>query len=207
MAVWKEQGVTIQVRGTDLVLEAVWQAGALGGGVVAPPHPQYGGSFENPVVNELAFGLHKADFASLRFNWRGVGGSQGSITGDPDVAAADFRTALEHLSETVSGPLIGCGYSFGAAAALRVAPGSSLRQLILVAPPVAMIESLPLAELEIPIHVIAGAEDPFAPAARLSELLEPLPGARLELIPGVDHFFAAGGLAQVTAFAAAAVGA
>ena len=39
MAVWKEQAVTVQVPGEEIVLEAVWQAGGQNGAVIAPPHP------------------------------------------------------------------------------------------------------------------------------------------------------------------------
>ncbi len=207
MAVWKEQGVTIQVPGEDLVLEGVWQAGSERGAVIAPPHPEYGGSLANPVVNEIAYGLHKLDIPSLRFNWRGVGGSQGQMTSDAAAAIADYRAALEHLADTVSGRLIGCGYSFGAATALRVAVDDErIERLILVAPPLGMIEQTRLEELERPVLVIVGGRDEFAPAAALSERLGPLANARLEVIAGVDHFFMSSGLAHVAEFVASAVG-
>lgn len=206
MAVWKEQGVTIQVPDEPIVLEAVWQAGSDGGGVIAPPHPQYGGSLDNPVLNDIAFGLHKVDIPSLRFNWRGVGASQGETTSDPAAAVADYRAALEHLADTVTGRIIGCGYSFGAATALRVGlRDPRVERLVLVAPPIMMIESLPLEGLERPVHVIVGSRDEFAPADRLRELLAPLPNAHLEVLPGVDHFFSLGGLADVAQFVAQSV--
>ena len=49
----------------------------VGGAVIAPPHPLYGGSMDSPVVTELAQACARADFASLRFNWRGAGASAG----------------------------------------------------------------------------------------------------------------------------------
>ena len=204
MAEWKEQAVTVQA-GPSLVLEAVWQAGSRRGAVIAPPHPLYGGSLENPVVNELAYGLHKRGVPSLRFNWRGVGASQGEATDDPDAAEADYLSALDHLSETVEGPVLGCGYSFGAATAIRVAlRDARLQTLILVAPPAQMIRTLPLEDLGISLHVIVGGDDSFAPSAELSALLAQLPNAKLEVLPGVDHFFSAGGLTDVGRFATAA---
>ena len=205
MTAWKEQGVTIQLPADDLVLEGVWQAGSRGGGVIAPPHPMYGGSLENPVVNEIAFGLYKCEIPSLRFNWRGVGGSQGEATGDPEAALADYGAALEHLVDTVGAPVAGCGYSFGAAAALRMALADyRVARLLLVAPPLQMMEGLALDELEVPIHALVGGQDQLAPAGPLSELLSPLANARLEVIPGMDHFFASGGLSQISEFVAAA---
>lgn len=198
--------MTIQVPGEPIVLEAVWQTGELGGAVVAPPHPQYGGSLENPVVNELAYGLHRADVPSLRFNWRGVGASQGEITGDLAAAESDYRAALEHLAASADPPLLACGYSFGAGAALRVAAHDArVARLILVAPPVGMLGQLAGLELEIPVHVIVGEEDAFAPVAPLGEWMQALPAGELEVLPGVDHFFMSGGLVQVSHFATRSV--
>jgi alpha/beta superfamily hydrolase len=205
VSVWKEQAVTVEVPEAGIVLEAVWQAGSRRGAVIAPPHPLYGGSLENPVVNELAFGLHKRDVPSLRFNWRGVGASQGAPTDDFEAAEADYLAAVDHMVATVDGPILGCGYSFGAATAIRAALREShIQSLVLVAPPAPMLESLPLEELEIPLQVIVGGDDPFAPSAELSARLSSLPNAKLEVLPGVDHFFMAGGLADIARFATAA---
>jgi hypothetical protein len=78
---WHEQAVTIPLAAQGLVLEAVWQAGDHKGAVIAPPHPEYGGSLDSPVVNEIAYGLHREGYASLRFNWRGVGASSATWSG------------------------------------------------------------------------------------------------------------------------------
>jgi len=105
-------------------LEGIFLAGASGearGAVLAPPHPLYGGSIESPVLTELAFACTQAGLASLRFNWRGVGASAGEPSGEAGDADLDYASALEHLAETIPGPLVGGGYSFGSAAALRAA--------------------------------------------------------------------------------------
>jgi alpha/beta superfamily hydrolase len=207
VAVWKEQTVPIQVPGEEMVLEGVWQAGEGLGGVVAPPHPEYGGSLANPVVNELAYGLHRAGRPSLRFNWRGVDGSQGTRTGDFDVAVADYGAAVAHLIDTVGAPLVGCGYSFGAATAVRAALATPqhFSVLVLVAPPVGMLQGLPLRDLPVPLHMIAGREDSFAPSDGLEALADAHGDAHLELLPRVDHFFASGGLAEIAQFVQSAV--
>jgi alpha/beta superfamily hydrolase len=198
MAGWKEQMATVSVPGEGLVLEAVWQAGSGRGAVIAPPHPVHGGSLENPVCNELAYGLWRAGWASLRFNWRGVGASQGRISGDASAAEADYRAALESLALSFAPPILAAGYSFGAATALRVALSDKrVGPLVLVAPPVAMLADLDLDKLRGPVHVIVGGRDEFAAAEQLAHLLEPLPHAQLDVIPRVDHFFSASGIAEL----------
>lgn len=190
--------MTIEVEPGALVLEGLWQAGSGRAGVIAPPHPQYGGSLDNPVVSEIAFALESAGCASLRFNWRGVGASQGLPTGDWQAADADFGAAVDQLDRSVEVPLIGAGYSFGAATALRFAlEQRRLESLILVAPPVSMLRNLAIDRFSGPIRVIVGDEDEFAPADQLSEVIASLSNARLEVIQGVDHFFGGPGLTEV----------
>ena len=88
--------------------------------------------------------------------------------------------------------MLAAGYSFGAAAALSVAlddDGRRIDRLVLVAPPIAMIESIDVASLERPLHVIAGERDGFAQidalAAALSRAREP----HIDVIADADHFF------------------
>ena len=94
--------VPIVVPGSGLVLEGVWQKGEGRGAVIAPPHPEYGGSLESPVVSEVAYALYKAGVASLRFNWRGVGASQGAISGDAAAADDPYAYAIALLRHAAS---------------------------------------------------------------------------------------------------------
>jgi alpha/beta superfamily hydrolase len=194
-AKWEERAVAIPMRAGDLVLEGIFTVGAHaedGGAVIAAPHPLYGGSMESPVVNEVAWGCARAGLATLRFNWRGVGASAGQTSGDASAADEDYAAALEHLAETVAGGLLACGYSFGAAAALRAAGATPrVRRAILVAPPPALLGEAGLAALRRAL-VVTGSEDAFAPPAALEPLVARAPGATLHVVPGADHFFAAG---------------
>ena len=191
--------VTVPVEGEGLVLDAVWQSGKESAAVIAPPHPLYGGSLDHPVCNEIAFALYEQGFASLRFNWRGVGASQGVPTGDAGAAERDYRAALDHVYATLPGPITAAGYSFGAATALAAAQHDErIGALLLVAPPAAMLRELSLERFTGPIRVIVGALDDFAPADELAELFEGLAGARLHVIPKVDHYFTTGGLAELS---------
>jgi alpha/beta superfamily hydrolase len=186
-------------------LEGIFIAGAAGssrGAVVAPPHPLYGGSIESPVLSEIAYACTKAGIASLRFNWRGVGASAGAPSGDAADADLDYRAALAHMRETVAGPIVACGYSFGAAAAVRVAfDDERIDRLILVAPPPAMLPADAFARLARPVLALVGECDSLVEPELLRELAETAGGVRLEVIPVADHFFGAG-LADLSRLAA-----
>ncbi|HVP31578.1 MAG TPA: hypothetical protein VMW35_20710 [Myxococcota bacterium] len=179
--------------------------GAGGGAIVAAPHPLYGGSMDNPVVSELAHAAGKAGMASLRFNWRGVGASAGARSGDLRYAALDCAAALAQIAETVEGPLVASGYSFGAAALTRLAALATrdaglgarvqwprVRRLLLVAPPPAMLEGDALAAFRGSVLVVGAEHDDIAPPAELERLAGRLPRARFVRIEEADHFFGAG---------------
>jgi alpha/beta superfamily hydrolase len=202
----EEKGTTIPWLGEageqGEALEGLYIAGGDEGGgagaVIAPPHPLYGGSMDSPVVSELAWACTKAGIASLRFNWRGVGGSSGEPSGDLAVGALDFGAALLQLGRTVPGPLVAAGYSFGAAAAVRAAAEQPrVRRLVLVAPPPALLDAGLLGAGEREVLLLAGEQDALAPARALEALARSLPNARFVPLPEADHFFAAG-LAQLT---------
>jgi hypothetical protein len=161
--------------------------------VIAPPHPLYGGSMDSPVVNELNFALHGCGIAALRFNWRGVGASGGDITGDVSAATADYEAASLHMEETVAGPLVAAGYSFGAvAAALVAATRARLQRLLLVSPPVRLLDTALLSGAVRDTLVITGEHDEYAPPAALERACHEARGVTLRVIPGADHFFARG---------------
>jgi uncharacterized protein len=187
--------IAIAVPGAPWALEGIFTGVTTtepGGAVVAAPHPLYGGSMDSPVVAELSWACQSAGFASVRFNWRGVGASGGELSGDPALADADYAAALAYLEETVSGPILAAGYSFGACAAVRVARKSPrVRRLVLVAPP-ALLDAGALEGFRGSALVVVGSDDSIAPTAELTERLGASDRRRLEVIPGADHFFASG---------------
>jgi len=188
----------------DETLEGIYLAPASGvarGAVLAPPHPLYGGSLESPVLTELAYACTKAGLASLRFNWRGVGASAGAPSGAAADADQDYGSALEHLAETVNGPLVAGGYSFGAAAAVRAAAAARVDRLLLVAPPPALVRPEALAGLARRALVLVGEYDAIAPARELAAAFERAPQVTLHVIPHADHFFGEG-LAELARLAA-----
>jgi hypothetical protein len=177
-------------------LEAVYLAPASGeerGAVLAPPHPLYGGSLESPVLTELAHACTQQGLGSLRFNWRGVGASAGEPSGRADDADCDYDSALLHLAETLPGRLVAGGYSFGAAAAVRVgAPSPRVDRLLLVAPPPALLAPAAIAASGRRTLVLVGEYDAIAPARELESAFAGAPQVQLHVIPHADHFFGEG---------------
>ena len=104
----------------------------------AHPHPQYGGTMHTKAVYQGAKGLTRVGCAVLRFNFRGVGRSDGTFDAGPG-EKQDFSAALDYLAAKYPGtPLWAAGFSFGSWVALEVgAADDRVTVLIGIAPPVA----------------------------------------------------------------------
>jgi uncharacterized protein len=187
-----------------LKLEARRVAGGPGAGVavVAAPHPLYGGTLHNPVVVGIAEGLLRAGVASLAFNWRGIDGSEGARTDNLEAAVADYLAAIETIADGT--PLYAAGYSFGAAVALLAAcEDPRIQGVIMLAPPSGMLRAEDVSAATVPLSLMVGDDDEFAPVAELQKKLNGRTDASLEVIPGADHFFHYGGLPEIPARVAA----
>ncbi len=196
MANREQRGVVVPLDDGSLALEGLYVAGAPGndgGAVIAAPHPQYGGSMDSPVVNELAWACRERGLASLCFNWRGVGASAGAPSGEVADANADYRAALEHLTSELTGSLCACGYSWGAATTVRAGLSHPrVERAILVAPPPVMLDAAALTAFDGPVLVIVGDNDSFAPVAELTAIVKRLTDSDLVVVPEADHFFGKG---------------
>ena len=165
---------------------------ATAGVVVCHPHPQYGGSMNNDLVVSLADAIQVAGFATLRFDFRGVGVSAGTHDngrGEVD----DVRAAAATLRARLGVQRIGLvGYSFGSVMALRAgcAESSGVTGIVAIGPPVRMIDLDFLAGCGLPLAFVTGDRDEFCPLATLESVRERCaPTSTLTLIPGADHFF------------------
>jgi hypothetical protein len=165
--------------------------------VVGHPHPLYGGDMDNPVVVRVTEVCGERGFATLRFNFRGVGGSTGHHDGGR-AERRDVEAALAHLGEALGPgtPLALAGYSFGATVAARVAAPAGaapvLAGLALLAPPLGLEGEAPFAALAgftPPLLIVAGGQDEYCPRPALAALAGRLPGARVTVIEGANHFF------------------
>lgn len=159
--------------------------------VVCHPHPLYGGTLHNKVAHRVASTLFGMGVAVLRFNFRGVGASEGSF--DRGVGELeDARAALHFLRERypVARRWI-AGFSFGSWVASRLAAGESdSEQLVLIAPPVHTQTFEEMQTCAVPKLVIQGLADDICRPENLARTFpawsEP---KRLIEVAGASHFF------------------
>jgi alpha/beta superfamily hydrolase len=176
-------------------LDRAFDEKSTAGAVVAPPHPLYGGSLTNPVVQVVSEALLEVGLSTLLFNYRGTEGSEGTATDGLDEATTDYAAALHELRKVAAGPIIAAGYSFGAGTALLCARDASpLLGLVLIAPPLGMLRADDLAALTGRVLIVVGDDDEYTPIEELRALLAERTNVTLEVLPGVDHFFHFGGM-------------
>lgn len=165
--------------------------------VFAHPHPQFGGTMHTKAVYQGAKGLTRIGCAVLRFNFRGVGRSEGAFD-QGDGEKADFRAALDYMSARFPDTrLWAAGFSFGSWVALEVgADDARVEALIGIAPPVAtsvsgMDYDFPNTRASAkPKFFVQGESDEVCPIqgmwAFYGQLEEP---KELVVIDGADHLF------------------
>jgi alpha/beta superfamily hydrolase len=173
-------------------LEGYWQPGVGGNGVVIThPHPLHGGTMNNPVVETIQNAYQQNGYATLRFNFRGVGDSQGNFDkglGEQD----DVRAAIAYVENMNVSAIDLAGYSFGAWVNTGVAADSrtSIVSMMMVSPPVGFIEFQNVNALGCLKLVVTGSRDNIAPVNQIRDLLPAWnPDAQFEIIDGCDHFY------------------
>ena len=179
----------------DISLEGAYRLpeveGPFAAVVVCHPHPLYGGMMDNNVVFAVCQALARSSIAYLRFNFRGVGLSQGQHdngAGEQD----DIRAALTFISsiEQVDIDRLGlCGYSFGAGVAINVAAADErVKALGLVSPLIS--HPSPIESYVKPKLLLWGSLDLALPAQDFEGFTEGLPEPKkYEVVSGADHFW------------------
>lgn len=162
------------------------------GVVVAHPHPRYGGEMHNNVVHGLCRAANSAGVAALRFNFRGVGASEGSF--DNGVGEQrDVHGAVEYLRglpEIDASRIAVAGYSFGALVVLRYANGrDDLSAVVSVSNPTQRGPKVELC-MRVPTLFVTGDRDAYCDGALLTEYREQM-GKDVTVVVhrGVDHFW------------------
>jgi uncharacterized protein len=153
--------------------------------LVAHPHPQQGGTLDNKVAQTLAKTFFALGYASIRFNFRGVGQSAGSFddgVGETTDALAALAYAKGRFGDI---PVVLAGFSFGSYIQTRVAATISAERMVLVGPAATRIGAATVPADTIVIH---GEEDDVVPLAAVLAWARPqeLP---VVVFPGCGHFF------------------
>lgn len=163
---------------------------ARGVAVIAHPHPLFGGTMDNKVVQTLARAFVQCGWTTLRFNFRGVGQSAGAH----DEGRGEAEDLLQVVAQLApQGPLCLAGFSFGAFvtshAVAALAPQRQLDKLALIGTAASRFNVLPIAaELHERTLVVHGEADDTVPLASVMDWARPqvLP---VTVVPGGGHFF------------------
>ena len=160
-------------------------AAARGLVVLCHPHPLHGGTMDNKVVQTLARTFVQMGYISVRFNFRGIGASQGSW--DEGRGEVDDALAVVAAHRASGLPLVLGGFSFGgyvaSSAALQLSPPAE--RLVLVGP---AVQNFPLGKVPANTLVIHGESDDVVPLSAVFDWARPqaLP---VTVLPGAGHFF------------------
>jgi alpha/beta superfamily hydrolase len=186
---------SVSIAGPVGRLEAVVEEPALASApllaaVLCHPHPLFGGTLHNKVVHTVARTLRAEGAATLRFNFRGVGASEGTH----DNGVGEIQDALAAVvwarKRWPGAPLVLAGFSFGGAVAIEAAGTAEPAWLITVAP---AVERVRMEQLSLPrcdwLVVQGDADEVIAPDSVLQWMTRWAPQARVRVLSGVGHFF------------------
>ena len=186
--------LSLKFKGPAGVLEGILRCPCTdpqGAALLCHPHPLHGGTMHSPVIFRAARAFHRRGYATLRFNFRGVGLSTGSFDsgeGEKD----DVRAALDVLCEKVSGRLVTLvGYSFGSWVGFSAAgKDPRISRLVGIGVPLRLNAFDFLRETDRPVLFIQGSEDTFGSVEEVRNQVTNLgPRAKLVVIEGADHLF------------------
>lgn len=167
--------------------------GPFPGIAICHPHPLFGGNMDNNVVLAVSFALVEQGFATLRFNFRGVGNSEGEHTkGELEyqevLGALDLLDAWKEVDSDVIGLV---GYSFGTSVILKNAPVQKKPKVFaFISPPLHGLQDSTLKKDDRPKLIISGDKDKLIQSEELQPVLDSFSHApALEIVEGADHFW------------------
>jgi uncharacterized protein len=180
---------TVFIQTGSLTLEGRYAESGKGKGVViSHPHPQMGGSMWNNVVETLVASFFRKGYSTLRFNFRGVGRSEGTYdSGNGE--QEDLLAAAAYLANKEKKDISLAGYSFGAWITIKILNRhQEYHDAVLVSPPVDFLEfDFSGCRHKIGL-MISGDQDQFSSPDSLAAIADQLE-TRLEIINGADHFY------------------
>jgi alpha/beta superfamily hydrolase len=163
------------------------------GVVICHPHPLMGGNMDNNVVIAVSFSLVEQGFATIRFNFRGVGNSEGEHTkGEQEHQEVLGAFDLLKAWPGVDGGKLGlAGYSFGTSVILgNAAVQKKAKSIALISPSIRGFPDTPLKKSKTPTLIVTGNRDKLVEAEDLQPNLDAF--ARppvLKIVEGADHFW------------------
>ncbi len=179
----------------ESLLEIPIGSSSLEAAIVSHPHPLYGGTMNNAVVYHVRSAFLEAGIPTLRFNFRGVEGSEGEHTGGAG-ELDDVGGAADILNRQGFRPLFYCGFSFGSLMAWWAASQrpASVAGYVGIAFPTETtlipIEALrELSPATFPSLFVVGKNDEISKADRVTELLRFEQAPTLTIVPEADHLF------------------
>lgn len=186
---------SLQLQGPSGVLESLCDVpeGGIyhGTAVISHPHPLFGGTMQNKVVQTLAKAFVQSGWRAIRFNFRGVGASVGAY--DEGRGEVDDLMSVIQATVQASQPLALAGFSFGAFvtshAVAQLATNPNLDKVVLVGTAASRFTVAPVPpELHEKTLVVHGEVDDTVPLSSVMDWARPqsLP---VTVIPGVEHFF------------------
>jgi len=162
----------------------------LGVAVVCHPHPLHGGTLQNKVAHTLARAFVSQKIAALRFNFRGVGKSEGEFD-DGDGELMDALSAVNYLCGRYPGlNLWLAGFSFGAAVSIRAAGNTDATGLVAVAPAAFRLSEHAPLQPACPWLIVHGEDDELVDVNDTIKWMSSIAeGAELRVFPDTTHFF------------------
>ncbi|WP_374566105.1 alpha/beta hydrolase [Nitrosomonas sp.] len=161
-------------------------------GIIAHPHPLHGGTMDNKVVQTVFTTLLELDFITVKFNFRGVGQSEGTFAhgaGETEDAVAVTQAIREQFGNHFADlPLLLAGFSFGGAVQLFAAKELAPEFLILIAPSVAKLNAPMIPGTTQCALIIQGDKDDIVLPREVLAWAEPA-SQPVVVIPGAGHFF------------------
>lgn len=174
----------------EALLEAPQDTGILGCAVNCHPHPLHGGTMQNKVTHTLARSFIGQGFIALRFNFRGVGESDGEFD-EGRGELEDVFVTMDYLSSNFPHlPLWASGFSFGAAMAVHAAAERGTAGLVSVAPASSRFTNSLSSQPDCPWLILQGDQDELVDVDETIDWVNGLdPGPELQIIEGAEHFF------------------
>ena len=167
--------------------------GSVPGVIICHPHPLFGGNMDNNVVIALSLSLVEQGFSTIRFNFRGVGNSEGEHTkGEQEYQEVLGAFELMKAWPGIDGKKLGLvGYSFGTSVILGSASvQKKAKSIALVSPNIRALSDSPLKKSKTPSFIITGSRDKLVEAEDLQSNLDSFALApRFQVINGADHFW------------------